>query len=218
MKSSKLCTLLMGLFTALTLLSGSIALPILCRPFYYAHIGPLGLTAQTGLSEAEIRRAYDEMMDFCLGLGEFSTGSLAWSESGKSHFEDVRALFRLDLAVLALCALLTVLLPLLLRRRKLLPARPLGRGPAFWAGAGLLAVFLLLGTLAALDFERAFTLFHHIFFPGKSNWLFDWRLDAIILILPMEFFRNCALLILGTLVSGCTALICFDLCRKRSRT
>lgn len=210
MKSSKLYTLLMGLIIALTLLTASIALPILCRPFYYAHIGPLQLSQQTGLTEEAIRTAYDEMMDFCLGLGEFSTGTLAWSESGKSHFEDVRALFLLDLTVLAVCVPTTILLPLFLRRRKLVPARPLGRGPSFWAGVGLATTFLLLGGLAALDFERAFTLFHTLFFPGKTNWLFDWQVDEIILILPMVFFRNCALLILGTLVSGCAALICFD--------
>ena len=38
MKSSKLFSLLTALATAVLVLSGSIAVPILCRPFYYAHI------------------------------------------------------------------------------------------------------------------------------------------------------------------------------------
>lgn len=42
MKTSKPLSLLSSLLTALAVLSGSIAAPLLCRPFYYAHIGPHG--------------------------------------------------------------------------------------------------------------------------------------------------------------------------------
>ena len=42
MKTSKPLSLLSSLLTALAVLSGSIAAPLLCRPFYYAHIGPMG--------------------------------------------------------------------------------------------------------------------------------------------------------------------------------
>jgi integral membrane protein (TIGR01906 family) len=70
----------------------------------------------------------------------------------------------------------------------------LGRA-TFFAGAGALVVPLVVGGLAALDFDRAFVIFHHIFFPGKDNWMFDPRTDAIILVLPQQFFMNCAILI-----------------------
>ena len=43
MKTSKPLSLLLSLLTALLVLSASVAVPLLCRPFYYAHIGPLGL-------------------------------------------------------------------------------------------------------------------------------------------------------------------------------
>lgn len=217
MKESKLLTLALAVLAALILLTGAIAAPILCRPFYYAHIGPLNLCARTGLTEEQIHTAYDEMLDYCLGAEEFSTGILPWSESGKSHFTDVRALFLLDLRVLAVSAVLLVLLLPLTRLRRVRPARLLGRGPGFWAGAGLAAVFLVVGGLAALDFNRAFTVFHTIFFPGKDNWLFDPMQDAIILILPQTFFRNCALLILGLLLAGCAILIVWDLAWRKKQ-
>ena len=54
---------------------------------------------------------------------------------------------------------------------------------------------VVLGILAALDFNRAFVVFHSIFFPGKSNWIFDYRTDPIILVLPQNFFMHCAMLI-----------------------
>ena len=217
MKDSKSFTVLLAAALAMALLTGAIAVPILCRPFYYAHIGPLGLEESTGLTEEEIKTAFDEMLDYCLGGEEFSTGVLKWSESGKSHFTDVRFLFQLDLQVLVgALALLTACL-LLIRRGRHRPARILGRGPAFWAGAGLGTVFLIVGVLAALDFDRAFVAFHALFFPGKDNWLFDPDVDQIINILPQAFFRDCAILILAVLVLGCAALIAFDLLRKKGR-
>ena len=68
-----------------------------------------------------------------------------------------------------------------------------------------------------MDFDRAFVVFHALFFPGKTNWLFDPNEDQIINILPQEFFRSCAILIFGILLVGCAALIAFDLARKRGR-
>ena len=184
MKSSKLLCILSALATALLVLSASVAAPILCRPFYYAHIAPLELT-RYGLPAEEIRRAYGEMMDYCLGLRpDFAAGVLPASPEGAAHFADVRALFLLDLGVLVLSALVLAVLFAVGRRKKLIPAAPLGHGPGFWAAAGLAAVFLTVGGLAALDFQRAFVVFHTLFFPGKTNWLFDWRTDPIILFPP----------------------------------
>ena len=109
MKSSKLLCILSALATALLVLSASVAAPILCRPFYYAHIAPLELT-RYGLPAEEIRRAYGEMMDYCLGLRpDFAAGVLPASPEGAAHFADVRALF-LPEAFFRNCALLILIL------------------------------------------------------------------------------------------------------------
>ena len=211
MKTSKLLSVLLSVLIALVVLTGSIAVPLLCRSFYYAHIGPMGLE-DYGLSREEIQTAYDEMMDFCLGGREdFSAGMLAFSRSGADHFADVRGLFLLDLRVLKLSAAALGFLLGWCLAGKVRPYRFRSRGPGFWAAAGLGAVFLTVGALAALDFDRAFVVFHSIFFPGKDNWIFDWQTDPIILFLPQDFFRNCALLILALLLVWCGALIAADL-------
>ena len=221
MKTSKSCTICLAIFIALALFTGSIAVPILCRPFYYAHIGPLELEAHTGLTEEEIKTAFNEMLDYCTDFGdtaEFSTGVLKWSESGKSHFTDVRVLFRLNLSCLyTSIGILIGTLALILGGRLPRPAPLLGRGPAFWAGAGLGGAFLLIGGLAALDFNQAFVLFHALFFPGKDNWMFNPAKDQIISILPQRFFMDCAILILVILVVGCAALVVWDLLRRRKK-
>jgi len=216
MKQSKPLTILLAVLTAIALFTGSVALPILCRPFYHAHIGPMNLTRFSGLTVEEIKTAYGEMMDYCTGLRpDFSAGVLTFSESGADHFADVRQLFLLDLWAFALSA--AALLLFFLLRRKLSPAPLAGRTFPFWAGVGLASLFALIGGLAALDFDAAFTVFHRIFFPGKDNWIFDPRTDPIINLLPQDFFMHCALLILGLLLTGCAALILWDVIHHRAK-
>ena len=50
-------------------------------------------------------------------------------------------------------------------------------------------------------------LFHGSFFPGKDNWLFDPAADPVIVLLPEEFFRNCAIAIGVSLLGLCLLLL-----------
>ncbi len=211
MKKSKLLTVLLAIAIALTLLGGSIAVPILCRPFYYRQIDSLNMVESTGYTEDEIKTAFDEMLDFCIGASdEFSVGVLDWSESGESHFEDVRFLFILDF-VLTICGAVAIVVLLIIKRLLHIKFGPiLRRGPCFWSGVGLGIAFLIIGGYAATDFDRFFTVFHRVFFPGKENWLFDPKTDPIITLLPEVFFRNCAILIFVILIAGCVILILSD--------
>lgn len=217
MKDSKLASALCIIVLALLILSFSISVPILFRPFYYIQINALDLPEQTGWSEETIREAYDEVLDFCVLGKPFGTGQLAWSESGRSHFADVRVLFLADFAVLALSAVVCTLLLGLRLNGKLHFHHPLGRGPGFWAGILAAGLVVVVGGLAALNFERAFVLFHAIFFPGKDNWLFDPATDQIIQVMPEAFFRNCAILIGLVLLACCAILILSDLIISRRR-
>lgn len=210
MRPSKLAAALCTAALALALLSGSIAVPVLFRPFYYAHIDALELPQRTGWSYAVIRDAYDQVLDFCVFNRPFGAGELAWSESGRSHFTDVQKLFWLDFAVLGVSLSAAGVLLVLHRRGKIAFWRPLGRGPGFWAGILAAGLVLVAGGLAALDFDRAFVVFHTLFFPGKDNWIFDPAADQIILVMPEVFFRNCALLIGAVLLAGCALLILRD--------
>jgi integral membrane protein (TIGR01906 family) len=124
---------------------------------------------------------------------------------------DVRKLFILDFWVLGLSVAMLVADLIFRSRRKLQPYRFVGRGPGFWAAAGLGGLFAVVGGLAAIDFDRAFVVFHTLFFPGKTNWIFDWRTDPIILILPQDFFRNCGILIVALLLMWCVVLIAVDI-------
>ena len=202
---NRVISILLIITLALFAISAGIAAPILSRSFYKLHVRNLHLPETTEWSEEEILGAYDDVMDFLLHSGTFGTGTLKWSESGKAHFTDVRGLFQLDLWIFGITGFLLILL--LLIAVKLRPARFRSRGPSFWAGTGVLAAFIIIGGLGATDFDRAFTVFHHIFFPGKTNWLFDPMEDQIIQILPEIYFRNCAILAIGLILAFCIIYI-----------
>lgn len=210
---NKLLSVIMSIAVALALLTGSIAAPILIRPFYYAQIQPLELESASGLSRAEIIRAYDEVLDYCIGVSdEFSAGALPFSESGSAHFADCRVLFLLDLRLLAGSVIVIALLKLYDRRNSL--PRLGGHGAPFWGSAGMAAALSLIGIAAATDLDRAFIVFHSLFFPGKDNWVFNAAADPVILIMPEEFFRNCAIVILGVIVVVTIVIALVDMKNK----
>ncbi|MFR1052691.1 MAG: TIGR01906 family membrane protein [Lachnospirales bacterium] len=202
MRPSKFLSALCSLLLALFLLTAAIAVPILCRPLYYAQIDALDLTENTGWDEKTIRGAYDQVMDYLVGNAPFGTGKLKWSENGRAHFADCRVLFRLDFALLGVSAAGLLLLGALRWGKRISLHRFCGRSPAFWALVGMTAVLLALLCWALVDFESLFTAFHTVFFPGKSNWIFDWQTDEIILILPEAFWARCGAVVAALAFGG----------------
>ena len=208
----KLKAVMRAILIALVILSGAIALPVLFRPFYWWHMEPFGIPEYMGLTTAQIKQAYGEMMDYCMGLSKtFSVGVLPFSQSGADHFADVRNLFVLDLAVLVISGITLGALCYVNRKETI---RLAGHTPGFWSAVGLGVSFVVVGGLVAIDFEKAFTVFHKIFFPGKDNWLFDPYEDPVINILPAEFFANCAMLIFAVILISCIGLILYDRKKK----
>lgn len=186
----------------LLVLTVSIGLPIYLRPFYYAHIDALELDQASGFTKEQIRTAYDEVLDYLTLPGKsFGTGEIAHSQEGAAHFADCKVLFDLNAWVLVSSALVVAAIFLTRKRCKLPSLRP----AVFWAGVSALTLPIVVGSLAAMDFDRAFVIFHRIFFPGKDNWIFNYNTDPIIRVLPQTFFMNCAILIgVGLLLlSGC---------------
>lgn len=169
------------------------------------HIDGLGLVERTGFTPEQIKTAYNEMMNFCLFGGSFSTGDLKYSANGMSHFADCAVLFRLDLWVAALSTLALVILYFV--QKKYPPKIP---GCRYLAGILTIANFIAITLYVAKDFEKAFMTFHYMIFPDNLNWQFNPYTDEIILVLPEEFFRNCAILIVGVMFSLCTLLIVYD--------
>ena len=212
---TKLLSIFCAVCVCFFLLTAAIGLPIYIRPFYYAHIEAFDLARVSGYSEEEIREAYDEVLDYLTLPGkEFSTGVLPLSAEGKAHFEDCKVLFDLNASILAGSGL--VLAVLFFMRKKWGPYRIGKHSAPFWAAVLSVTAPIMIGCLAALDFDRAFVIFHSIFFPGKTNWVFDWYEDPIIRVLPQEFFMDCAILIGVGLITMAVGILVWESRKKKN--
>ena len=220
MKKNALNTALTVLYiiaVAVLILTFSIALPIYCRFFYYMQINPLGLPESTGLSFAEIKNSYDEVLNFLTFGGEFKTGVFPYSEEGMAHFYDCKALFDLNLIALIVSLFVTIILKILSLKKVVELKKFNGFTPSFYSGVAILSLMAIVGITAVIDFNFAFVTFHHIFFPGKTNWTFDEVKDGIIKILPEEFFLSCAILIIAAAVVICVSLIIYSAVKRGKR-
>ena len=212
---TKLLSILCAVCVVFFLLTAAIGLPIYIRPFYYAHIEAFDLARVSGYSEAEIRESYDEVLDYLTLPGkEFSTGVLPHSAEGKAHFEDCKVLFDLNASILIGSGL--VLAVLFFLRKKWGPYRIGKHSAPFWAAVLTVTAPMAIGALAALDFDRAFVIFHSIFFPGNTNWVFDWYRDPIIRVLPQEFFMDCAILIGVGLITMAVGILVWESRKKKT--
>ena len=205
---NKILTGLLGFFVAILIITFSIGLPIHFRPFYYLQIDLLDIEEYSGADRETIKEAFNELMDYLTIPGnEFGTGKFPYSEEGKSHFVDCKVLFDLN-TIAFIISLVSVIALLILKKLGIFELwRPFGMNITFCSGAYTLGGFALIGGLVALDFDTAFTIFHKIFFPGKDNWLFNPYTDGIIMILPQDFFMNCAILIFTSIILLCAVCI-----------
>lgn len=202
------------------ILTSSIGLPIYFRPFYYAHIDALELEAKSGFVKEQIIKAYDEVLDYLtLPNKEFSTGDMKFSAEGKAHFNDCKALFDLNALVLIFSGLCLILLLILRKTEKLKPFCLAKRSASFYSALTAVVIPVAVGALASIDFNKAFVVFHDIFFKGKANWLFNPRTDEIIRVLPEKFFMNCAILIGAGILTWSVAIMLIEFIRyKKGKT
>lgn len=214
MKTSKLWTICLIFFGFIFIVAFSIALPIWFRPFYYMCIDWLNIEEYSGYSREQILVAYNDVLNYLNFGTPFKTGVLPYSEEAKSHFEDCKILFDLDTWALIISSVVLIVAIILKKKNILIPAKLFKFDWFFFSGITSLIIPIVLGGAIAVDFDKAFVVFHKIFFPGKDNWIFDWYDDHIIRILPSEFFMLCGILIAVLLFVLAGVAIGFGISRR----
>ncbi len=211
-------TALLGVAIFFFILSFSIGLPIYCRFFYYLHINALDLPEYSGYDYATIKAAYNEVLNYLTLPGlKFGAGVFKFSEEGAAHFADCKVLFNINLIALLLSSAIIITLLILNKRKIISLARPFGYSVAFVSAISVLAIIVILFGVVSINFEKAFIIFHKIFFAGKDNWTFDPRFDEIITVLPQEFFMNCAILIGVGIICLSIGIIIFQIITKKRK-
>lgn len=210
----KVLTILLTVSVFLFVLTAAICVPILFRPFYYRQIKPLNIESYSGFDYQTIRTAFDDLMNYLLFNAPFQTGTLAWSEDGKSHFADCKVIFRI-IILLAILSLAAGIVLLILRKKGRFEFRTFrGHSLGFYLGIAVFVILTAVLVWGLIDFDSLFKTFHSVFFPGKDNWVFDPIADQIILILPEQFFINCAIFIGGVFLLFCAVCIVEDIVRR----
>lgn len=154
----------------------------------------LNITDSTGLSREEVLQNYNAVMRYLspVSHSDFNLPTLKFSEIGAFHFSQVKFMFN----AVYLTGFISGLIIVVMTLKKLISKEVL------WiSGIVTLLIPSFLGIFLASNFDRAFTLFHTVFFEG-STWLFNPKVDQIITILPMDYFMHCAYFIAAFWVIG----------------
>ena len=181
------------------ILSAAIFLTIaLAWALYPMEIHWLGIQSRTGYSASAIMKNFN-----VLKMPQFPS-----SKNGLHHFEAVKYLFHLVTVVFV------VTLPGFIQFMRTVVKKgylTLYRSLFFW----MMVLPVVIAVVAVMiGFDQFFTLFHQVLFAGDNTWLFDPRVDSIILALPEDYFMH-AFLIFFVLYEGiCASFYLFSRRKK----
>lgn len=202
----------LALVLTLAIIGISVVGTLAFRPLYYHDMKSLEISAYSGYSEEEIRENYDALIDYNMAWkdGNLEFPTLPMSETGKIHFEEVKEIFDIFKYLAVFGGILGVAGILLMARKK--EYRYLKMTAVVSCGLPV-----VLGILVALFWDKVFVIFHELFF-NNDYWIFDYRTDPIILLLPDEFFMHCALLIFGGVLLGAgVCLVSYLILAKKAK-
>ena len=213
MLKNKILAVSADVLTALVLflfiVSFSVTVTLNFRPLYYMDIELLEIEQRSGISEEEIRENYDVLIDYnsMFSDAELVFPTLAMSETGKIHFEEVKVIF-VFFQRMALFTGLTGAALVFWHKRK--------KSYRFWKLTGIFTLVIpaVLGAVMAANWDKAFVIFHKIAFDN-DYWIFDAKTDPVITILPDTFFLHCAAMILGLIAFG--SLLSFVFYKKMKK-
>lgn len=212
-KKMTVVQLLFSVVVLLFIIGTSVFITLGFRPLYYSDIKRLDIPGYSGLSEEEIRLNYDALIDYNMAFedGELEFPTLPQSENGKTHFAEVKDLFDIFKYFSVFGGLLTVVGIVFFTLKKRYEY-------LLYTAIGTFVLPAVLGILVAICWEEVFVGFHKLFF-NNDYWIFDWRTDPVILILPDEFFMHCAIMIFaGVILGAAICFIAYRILRKKSTT
>lgn len=185
---------LAGVFVTLATLLTSIDTAAFDKRFYRYQYQKLGTAQRIGISEEDLMRATDVLLDYCAGKRDDLSlvverdgvrMQMFTDETEVAHMVDVQALFLLMISVrngLAIASMLCLVAAFALR----LPLADAMKKLMWGLGIGLL-IPILCGVLAVVDFNWFWTQFHHVFFTNDL-WLLNPAISVLIQMVPEAFF------------------------------
>lgn len=191
------------------IISFAVVFTVFFKPLYYFDINYLNIDQISGLDAETIKENYRILINYqsIFYQGTLNLPDFVMSDSGRIHFEEVKRIFEAIQVMMVISGLISI--PMTIKKIKEKEYR-------FLRLTGLITIIVptVLGFLATLDFERAFVLFHQIVFRN-DYWIFDYRTDPVITILPETFFMHCFMLIV--VIVCLLAIICLGYYRYQQK-
>lgn len=183
------------------IISLAVVFTVFFKQLYYFDINHLNIDLTSGMAVDTIKENYNLLIDYqsIFYQGALNLPDFAMSTSGKIHFQEVKVIFEIIQVLLIISGLTAI--PMIIKRLKEKEYR-------FFKLTGMLTIIVpaILGFIVALDFDRAFVIFHKIVFRNDF-WIFDYRSDPVIGILPEAFFMHCFIMIVVIVIVLATACL-----------
>lgn len=163
------------------------------------------------LTAAEMQANYDRVINYSLfpWIRELNFDTLPMSAAGRQHFAEAKDIFQIFVQTGLICLLIALIVGGWVWHRQ--------RSAGFLSAGAIAALVipLILAIPLAIDFDRAFVVFHQIAFDNEL-WIFDPNTDPIINYLPEALFMRNAFAILALMVTLAIAAIVIG--RRAQRT
>jgi integral membrane protein (TIGR01906 family) len=211
LRKFKFSDIIIGIVFTLLILSLGVIITINFRPLYYMDVRLLDIEEASGYTREEILDNYNALIDYSSPFYRdgLSFPTLPASPSGIQHFKEVKNIFTAFYIIAGISLVVAAVIISYKAKR---------RDYSYLKVSSVTAVILpaIAGLLIAADFDRAFVLFHKLFF-NNDYWIFDPATDPVINILPDTFFLHCALLIIFIVILGSIILyLIYRLLKKRT--
>ena len=192
--------ILTSLSLMIFIISFAIVLTVFFKPLYYSDIDRLKIDMTSGLSISTIKNNYDVLIHYqsIFYQGPLILPDFIMSNGGRIHFEEVKVIFEVVQVLMIFSGICSIIL--IYQQYQKNEFR-------FLKLTALITIIItvIVASLAAIDFNQAFILFHKIVFRN-DYWIFDVRTDPVISILPEAFFMHCFIMIIMIVV------ICVGIC------
>ncbi|MFA6940299.1 MAG: TIGR01906 family membrane protein [Clostridiaceae bacterium] len=186
---AKSIQILFSIILAVLVISIAAKISLNYRGIYYADIERLNISKTVNMEDQVIRTNYNSIIDYLQGKSEkLNTADFKMSQQGRSHFEDVKKLYKRIDEIFYISLIISVIGIVIFSINRLFDY-------LIYSAWILIALPAVLSIFAFTNFNFIFTLFHKIAF-SNDLWLFDPAEDPVINILPEKYFMHEAVFIL----------------------
>ncbi|WP_432402656.1 TIGR01906 family membrane protein [Wukongibacter sp. M2B1] len=191
------------------------------QDFYMNEFEKYNISKVTTMSEEDLSRVSEKLISYLkleyedLDIKAVINGEYqeVFGQREKQHMVDVKELFskgkrlRNTGLCISLLAFVTILLVSKSRKRDIYKA-------LLWSGIVSLLLMLILYILLSIDFYKYFTYFHEIFFTNDL-WLLNPKTEVLIQMLPLEFFIDISIRIIGWFLGISIAMVILPLIKLK---